>query len=742
MILAVMALAVAAARGESSATSAVSAKSAVAAAMGPKEPEVRLRILKPDGTALGHEKVFVCNNKGAEYEARPTDAQGWVGVEPQGNFGLWQVAVWAPGAGYVVSEPFEVKKAEATPAQTLRLKAGGTLTGRVVDKETGVPAAKIQVTFYLQGDDPLVAEYQGAHLFPAVKTETGADGVWTVSGLRPGAGWSVEPSLEPGGAFLGGDGIEDIALAEGQTVKCKDIQLERGADLRGVVLASDSKTPVAGAWVLVEINSITVSTDANGAFLLRGFAAGEIALMISASGYVSQKLTVEIPADKKVAQQRIVLSRNGGTICGTVVDEGGRPVTGELVVVMETQGYEQYFGRAWLAVTAETWSSYKEGGALRFVPEQRTDAAGRFEFKLLAGGEHVVIAVDQFLPQQASGAITVEEGKAAPAVKLTMSRKPAGFLAGRLLKPDGSPLVAAEIPLVLAFRNGQDWSSSGLTVRTDREGRFYFGLQQSGTMKITLAVPGFRLAEFEMEVFLEKAAERDVTLVAEKADAEITGKILRPDGTPAPGVLVTPFVAEQWPGFSPVYGSKTYYLDHQQAVETGSDGTFHLGGLRPGVYGLIAQTTRMPFGFGNGGPLRPELAGCCSATVAENVKVAESGRASVAEARLIKGAKITVTITDATSGRPLANARLTVQPVELKEPFRWRMVNNASTNAQGHAQLDSLLPGKYSVFITAPNHKPLRLVNKDALLLESGQEVEIKVPLQAAPGAEPEKATA
>ena len=58
------------------------------------------------------------------------------------------------------------------------------------------------------------------------------------------------------------------------------------------------------------------------------------------------------------------------------------------------------------------------------------------------------------------------------------------------------------------------------------------------------------------------------------------------------------------------------------------------------------------------------------------------------------------------------------------------------------AQLDSLLPGKYSVFITAPNHKPLRLVNKDALLLESGQEVEIKVPLQAAPGAEPEKATA
>jgi len=501
---------------------------------------------------------------------------------------------------------------------------------------------------------------------------------------------------------------------------------------------------VAGATVTVVVLELTTSTDTKGAFVLRGFAVGDTVLMITASGFVPQKLAVVVPEDKKVAEQRIVLSQHGGTIGGTLADASGKPVAGALVLAVETQGYEQFFGQSRQLLTTELWNSYKGYGGLRGTAEKRTDAAGRFEFTFLADGNYLAVVVNESKPQLVSDMIIIESGKAAPAVKLTIPSKWPGFLAVRLLKPEGAPLAAGEIMALESLQSGTGGYSLDHLVQTGSDGRFYLPVQRSGAMKVSLVVPGYRQADLALEADPEKALEREVTLTAEKADGEITGKILLPDGKPAAGVKVVPYVMDRpWLGSMPMFfGMKHYYLGERQAVETGSAGTFQLGGLRPGEYGLIAQTERGEFWMAKGEPLRPELAGCCPILLAENVKLAESGRASVGEKRLIKGAKITVTVTDASSGRPLANAQLRVTLAGQKNLLQRRLGISSQTDAQGRAQLDGLFPGKYVVTVSAEKHQSLHLMNANAPVLESGQEMDIKVQLPAAAGAKAEKSTA
>jgi uncharacterized surface anchored protein len=326
--------------------------------------------------------------------------------------------------------------------------------------------------------------------------------------------------------------------------------------------------------------------------------------------------------------------------------------------------------------------------------------------------------------------------------KLTLSGKQAGLLTGLVLKPDGAPLVGAAVQAtyIIAYPSmfGQKRDIGATGLRTDEEGRYNLKVIQGGTGQFCLAAAGYRLAEFEMEIDPTKVQERDVKLTAEKADAEIRGKILLPDGKPAVGVPVLPYVTDRpWPWFSQMAFDKIYFLGDHQAVATGSDGTFCLSGLRPGVYGLVVQTMRMVLGMGKVEALGPGLAGYCPTLVADKVVVTEGGRVDLAAARLNKWAKLRVTATDAPTGRPLANARLSLQPQEGKSLLQRRMGYGMDADAQGCAQEANLIPGKYNLNISAPNHQDLFLSQDKALVLESGQEVEIKVqlpPLQ--PGAD------
>jgi len=430
-----------------------------------------------------------------------------------------------------------------------------------------------------------------------------------------------------------------------------------------------------------------------------------------------------------------------GVIRGVVVDEGGKPLAGELVIEAEVRDYERFIDRGLDIVTTETNASskiFEQLRARRVISEQRTDGAGRFEFKGLVEGEYVVAVLDAVLPQQSSKAITVEAGKAAE-VTLKKSQKPAGFLAGRLVKPDGTPLGAGKVPATFVCQFENTKFPRNTEIQIDEAGRFYINLRPTLAIELSrtiyLAVPGYQMVKFEMTLDPQKSYEQEVKLTPEKDDAELLGKVLMPDGQPAAGVSVEPYVAEEpWPGYRPQLAqllSKYYYLGESQAVVTGSDGTFRVTGLRPGTYGLMAQTEHPGIGFKQGSPLRPGLAGC-GPTFLENLPVAESQRVGGLELRLPKYGKLTITVTDAATGRPLAGARVGFFRTEEKGPlFRLYHGTILKTDAQGRAQAVGLYPCKYEVSISAAKHQTLILDENATVVLESGGEVDLKVPLPA-----------
>jgi len=435
-----------------------------------------------------------------------------------------------------------------------------------------------------------------------------------------------------------------------------------------------------------------------------------------------------------------------GVIRGVVVDEGGKPVVGALVVEAEARDYQRFLDRGLDVVTTETWESKKFAPLRkrRVISEQRTDAAGRFEFAHLFEGDYVVAVLDAVLPQQAGEVIRLESGHATAEVTLKQNHKPAGFLAGRLVKPDGTPLGAGEIPaiFVMQFQNAK--IAGNQEIRVDGAGRFYLNLKQIQASELSrtiyLAVPGYKQVEFELKLDPDKSYEQEVKLTAEKDDAELLGKILLPDGQPAAGVSVEPYAEEPWPGYRAeffMFSNQFYYLGDSQAVVTGSDGTFRLPGLRPGTYGLMAQTERPGIGFKQGTPLRPGLARC-GPTILEKVSVAESQKVGGLELRLAKYGKLKITVTDAATGRPLAGAQVGIYRAEQKGPlFRVHPGVSLKTDAQGRAQAEGLYPCKYNVTIGAAKHQTLTLNEEGAAALESGGEVDITVPLPT--GAEGEE---
>jgi hypothetical protein len=129
----------------------------------------------------------------------------------------------------------ELKGGEKTTGQVIRLSRGVAAAGKVVDGATGEAVADAQVGF--QPADP----QDGGSLI--VKSgKTGADGMFTVKGLREGnymVSATAKGYLRSKATVLaiGADGARDLQLS-----------LERGGSIGGRVLG-EGDLPVVGATV-------------------------------------------------------------------------------------------------------------------------------------------------------------------------------------------------------------------------------------------------------------------------------------------------------------------------------------------------------------------------------------------------------------------------------------------------------------------------------------------------------------
>ncbi len=220
------------------------------------------------------------------------------------------------------------------------------VTGRVLDS-AGSPVAGAKVVWeaYRSDEETLVDETLGTTSAPIGETVTDAEGRFKVALEKPGVevALRVLPGALPG-VLLGGpyDSTEDAALG--------DVLLAAAEKVSGRVTDEAGK-PVAGAKVRAyggmpfEEEDVALyadaTTGADGSFTIAN-APGRGRVTARAKGYS--------PATQTSFQERVTRAtltlRSGGTVQGAVLDPGGKPVEGAIVVsgalAAETDASGQY----------------------------------------------------------------------------------------------------------------------------------------------------------------------------------------------------------------------------------------------------------------------------------------------------------------------------------------------------------------------------------------------------------------
>lgn len=174
---------------------------------------------------------------------------------------------------------------QTPPRDTPRPAAGTTATvsGRVVDKETGEPLRRMTVVFYRRGAVPGEGPFEAA---------TGADGRYEVTGLPPGQySATAQPGEYRGGYRSASLGVDDnsppafnrpppLELEPGDVRRNVDFAMARSYAIEGRVL-NEYGEPLADVMVAAEtIETVGASyvrmlrTDDRGVFRLHGLSPG------------------------------------------------------------------------------------------------------------------------------------------------------------------------------------------------------------------------------------------------------------------------------------------------------------------------------------------------------------------------------------------------------------------------------------------------------------------------------------
>jgi len=358
-------------------------------------------------------------------------------VEAQAPSGRPPAATAAPAPRTSTPSPTApdpAPRAEPSPALP-------PFTGRVVSAEDGRPVVGAEVTF-------LAPE-------GATSVRSGPDGRFRLVPSRAGPHQLAAVLAEgyvPFGPAWGQSPIRLLAPAPAGTPELV-LSLDPEVRLSGRVEAADGGAPIAGATVALRVPGAqsglvsperTWTTDAQGSF--SGTAPPEAVVVARAPGFSpaaeplrgsgrTRSITLRLPPlPAQGLQER--------TLAGRVVEPSGVPVPDAVVTLGAGRGR----GRG--------------PGAILPAPVT-TDAQGRFRFEdVPAQVGWAQAAAGDLLSER----VSIEPGDA----EVTLTVRPGGVLAGRVLHADGRPATAFALQLVRLRRAD---ASRTLSI-VDPEGRF------------------------------------------------------------------------------------------------------------------------------------------------------------------------------------------------------------------------------------------------------------------------------
>ncbi len=222
------------------------------------------------------------------------------GVFALDNVPAGTLSIGVAARGYVSGSrtDINVEEGQTTAGIEIQLERAARLTGRVT--AAGKPLSGVRVTA------------NGAS-GPSARNQTDADGEYVLDSLAPG-----ERTLEfRKDGFLPRRKTIDVAAAKDARL---DVELERGAELRGRVVDSGG-APVAGANVAAQAASsfgsedARATTDPDGTFVMEGLADSRYVVVARKPGMVTAvERDVQVPASAPLT----LTLRAGGTITGRV----------------------------------------------------------------------------------------------------------------------------------------------------------------------------------------------------------------------------------------------------------------------------------------------------------------------------------------------------------------------------------------------------------------------------------------
>lgn len=586
-------------------------------------------IITAAGKPVANARVILSSGS-AEYFST-TDAEGRY-TAPDPNIWARQMVIhhpdFAPSTARMMGRKFSLNQ---------QLTSGIAVSGRVLseDGKQSVAGAKITAA----GRETISAE----------------DGTFTLLRLA-----------EPRPAIRASIG-DRIALDNSKGVSI-NLRLSRAGSITGVVRDAATQKPLHGARVSLgpAETGETVLTNSSGTFTLANVAPGRHRIFAVYPNYSFSAVEADMRAGEKVT--RTLAGTQNATVTGTVSDETKTVVPAALLSVVpfdEPRGMRP-------ASPSPAYSAPDGRFVLRNVPPDQSIE---------------IVARKKGVPSGSAGPLRLTSGQVRKGVGIVLPR---GItLTGKVTDRDGRPISGVSVIPREAqagpggmqrfmILGGSD-AARETHVETGRDGSFALQLKE-GRYDLLFRRDGYASRMIRSHAVTAAADPLEVSL---EPGAEISGRVVRADGTGVPDVNIN------------VTGSV-----QTESERTGPDGSFTISNLSPGTVTIVAMKAE------------------------EFIREMRSVTAPASDLliQLPPGGRLEGRVIEKSTGRPVNRFRAGPSGNVMGGGMRFvgpSMLRNFDSG-DGSFVLENVPPGKIELMVEAPGFVDARV---PGLLVEEGKTI-------------------
>lgn len=622
-------------------------------------------------------------------ERPSTDADGWVVIPNGAAEGTIRLNPFGGGISGELQE-FELGQDE----YVLQVYRAGRIYGKAVSAATGEPIEEFTVKMtYSQVE----------------KSPSGYSATWNREGIlfnSPDGHFDTgQENLPIGGSYrvtVSAEGYDPLTLDPVEVQPTSEdpnrarFDLVQATLLPGVVVDAQGQ-PIENATVAIfsDVERYdprywrTFTTDAQGIFIIAGFAKEQHFVYITAPGYAPyycHRTELETESD---APPRIVLTE-GATIFGTVVDPQGHPRVGLTVSVTK-------------ASDVQTGPDYPR---LASRKSTETDPNGRYELSGLSPGVCDVRLTGPGNITLATKSVQLEAGQA---TQVDFGNEK-GFAITGVLRRGPAPIAEADITMHLPNGNRRE-------AQTDDQGQFRFDGITAGRHRLFIrwseAAPWQSNASDSTERHSIQV-EEDVHLDLDLGDGVVSA-FIPPSVRDREGLSVS---VRRWTEIPEDDEIGRHWQNDHQARESSrieANGRFVCDRLRPGQYYLTLSDENRVLGI---------------------TDVFEMGPSDHRDDIVfhLGHAHLSIRVVDAQTARPIAQAFYSIEN-DLEWPFydkRLTVRSNSAgmtTDARGRALYRGLPSGRYQVSCGAQGYL---FASSDFVEVDNTHLAQVTVALQPA----------